>query len=270
MAVAPSLTFKDRFWHRQLGRPYRLNVHDHGDTGPVLILLHGLASSSATWDGLIPLLKDQYRCISIDLLGFGDSPKPQWYSYTIEEHIRAIEVAVNRLRLRQPFTLVGHSMGSLLATRFARLHPKRVGRLVLLSPPVYPPLGDITNRAARNRTSMYLRAYRFLRTHKRATLENVVRLSRILPQTKSMVIDRPTWIPFMRSLEQCVEHQTLISDIRVTHAPTDIFYGNFDEVIVPYNVRQLTRIREVTLHPLAVNHVVGKRYATAVARVLAV
>jgi cis-3-alkyl-4-acyloxetan-2-one decarboxylase len=258
----------DIFWHKILKRPYRLHLIDHGGSGPVIIFLHGLASSSANWEPIIPLLRDKYRCITIDLVGFGDSPKPDWYRYTMEEHIRDINKTIKHLRIQRPFILVGHSLGSLLATRYARLNPRDVSRLVLLSPPVYAPLDTIDSRTARQRTSMYLRAYRFIRTHEVINYDNIIRLTRIIPAMKFLVLNEATWTPFIRSLEQCIENQTIIRDIVAVKAPVDIFYGIFDEVVVTYNVKQLAKIRDVTLYPLKVNHIVGKRYAVAVAKVL--
>jgi pimeloyl-ACP methyl ester carboxylesterase len=263
--------FVDVVWHKYLRRPYKLHTYDHGgvkSNRPIIIFLHGLASSSANWDPLIPLLTDKYRCISIDLAGFGDSPKPQWYKYTMDEHIHDIHRTIQALRLRQPFMLVGHSLGSLLATRYAREHQQQVKRLILLSPPVYAPVDSIENRAARQRTSMYLKAYRFIRTNKKVTLENIIRLSRIVPPMKFLVLNRATWIPLIRSLEQCIENQTIIEDIVKVKAPIDIFFGTFDEVVVPYNVKQLAKLHDVTLHPLKVNHAVTNRYAEAVSAVL--
>lgn len=255
-------------WHRYLRRPYRLHTYDHGGRGPVIIFLHGLGSSSANWDLLIPLLKKHYRCISMDLIGFGDSPKPQWYAYTMDEHLRDIRYTISKLRIRKSFTLIGHSLGSLLATRYARRYPNQIKRLILLSPPVYAPLGAIASRAARQRTSMYLKAYRFLRTNKRFTPDNIIKLTKIIPYFKFLSLDPSTWIPFIRSLEQCIENQTVVEDIKEVTAPIDIFFGTFDEVVVPYNVRQLASLRDVNLHPLTVSHEVSKRYAAAVAKLL--
>jgi pimeloyl-ACP methyl ester carboxylesterase len=259
---------KDKVLHRWLNRPYPLHTIDYGGDGPTMILLHGIASSSANWDYLLPLIRSSYHCISIDLLGFGDSPKPQWARYTMEEHCKAVEQAIKRLRIKPPFILVGHSLGSLLATRYARTHPGRVNRLVLLSPPVYSPLYTIKSRAARQRTLMYLKAYKFLRSNRPFSSENLNRLRRIFPQLKFLLLNEETWTPFIRTLEQCIENQTLIDDIRHVDVPTDVFYGILDEVVVPYNVKQLITIRELTLHPLNVSHAVTKRYAAAVAAVL--
>lgn len=261
-------TLFDILWHKYARRPYKLHTLDHGGKGPVIILLHGLASSSANWEPLIPLLKEKYHCISIDLVGFGDSPKPQWYQYNIDDHIRCIRRTIASLGLSEPFILVGHSMGSLLATRYARVLPKHVSRLVLLSPPVYGPLDHISSRVARSRTAMYLRAYKFLRSNKRVTPENMVRLSRIVPPLRTLILNHATWLPIIRSLEHCIEQQTIIQDIAQVQAPVDIFYGTLDEVVVPYNVRQLASLRDVHLHALKVNHAVNKRYAAAVANTL--
>lgn len=258
----------DTLWHKQLRRPYKLHVYDHGGSGPIIVFLHGLASSSANWDLLIPLLKNQYRCISIDLLGFGNSPKPQWYGYTMEDHLRSVHRTIRSLRLPPPFTLVGHSLGSLLATRYTRQHEKSVSCLVLLSPPAYPSLASIRSKAARGRTALFLKLYKFLRTHHRATPDNFARLNRMLPLPKSLKVNAETWIPFSRTLEHCIEQQTLIEDIIGVRVPIDIFYGLLDSVIIPYNIRQLESVRGVSLHPLRVDHNISKRYATAVADVL--
>ena len=53
-----------------------LNVDSDVGEGPVVVLVHGIASSSATFERVIPMLSDRHRCISLDLLGFGGSPAP--------------------------------------------------------------------------------------------------------------------------------------------------------------------------------------------------
>ena len=110
------------------------NVHYFVEgAGPDVIFLHGWASSSKMWAGLLPQLAANYRCWSLDLPGFGDSDKPaaSWYSipnYTlmILEFARLHELG--RLRL------VGHSMGGLIALDLGARHPERVERLVAINP----------------------------------------------------------------------------------------------------------------------------------------
>ncbi len=260
--------FQDTIIHKLLGRPYRLKVHDHGGSGPVIIMLHGIASASSNWDLLIPQLKKEYRCITVDLLGFGDSPKPQWLDYTTDDHVKSIHATIQSLHIRQPYILMGHSLGGILATRYARLHGRHIRRLILLSSPIYLPLEQLTNKRARRKTSVYLRAYRFLRTHKRITARNVARLARILPLPKAVVLNEDVWLPFIRSLENCIETQTLVNDLKNTTVPTTVFYGTFDEFIVQPNMKLLDSMTHITLRPLRVTHYVGKRYSRLVANEL--
>lgn len=259
----------DQWWHRSLGRPYRLHFTIHGEADkPTIVLLHGIAASSEDWGKLIPLLTPQYRCITIDLLGFARSPKPQWAVYSMEEHIRSIRHTIKRLPMNGPFILAGHSLGSLLATRYARSYPRQVNRLLLLSPPVYPPLAAIQKRSALRRTDLLIRLYRFMRTHPRMTPENLRRLSYIIPLPRSITTYPETWLPFFRTLERCIEQQTIMDDIRAIRAPTDIFYGSLDTVVVGDNVRLLARARDVHLHTFRGNHAIGRTYAKTVAAVL--
>src|SRR4051812_45359120 len=95
-------------------RPALLHVaHDSGE-GSVVVMIHGIASSSVTFERLIPLVEPRHRVIALDLLGFGESPAPENATYTIAEHEAALSRTLDRMRLREPFVLVGHSMGSLI------------------------------------------------------------------------------------------------------------------------------------------------------------
>lgn len=256
----------DRFWHKTLGRPYRLHTEPHGNpANPTIVLLHGIAASSEDFGKLIPLLTPYYYCVTIDLLGFAKSPKPQWANYTMEQHVSSIAYTINKLRLSRTFILAGHSLGSFLATRYARQHSPRVSRLLLLSPPVYPPLSDITAKVALRRTDALMRLYKFLRTHPRMTPENMRRLSYIAPLPRSITTHPQTWLPFHRSLEHCIEQQTITADITAIKAPVDVFYGSLDAVVVPHNVKSLAKLTDVRLHTFRGKHSIGSTYVTAIA-----
>lgn len=112
-----------------------LHIAEERGEVPTVLLLHGIASSSVTFHHVIPLLERTHRCIAIDLLGFGESPAPEWADYTLADHVAASERTVASLRLREPFTVVGHSMGALIGARYAARRQKRVAKLVMVSPP---------------------------------------------------------------------------------------------------------------------------------------
>ncbi|MBC7868587.1 alpha/beta hydrolase [Candidatus Saccharibacteria bacterium] len=134
------------------------SVKDFGGSGNVIILLHGFLSSSKYWNHLQPSLTDEgYRVIAIDLLGFGNAPKPRYSTYSYQEHIAHLDVVFEQLKLDKPFILIGHSMGALLATRYAVLHPDRVSSLALLHPPLYKDIEE--TRKSLRQTG---RLYRFL------------------------------------------------------------------------------------------------------------
>jgi pimeloyl-ACP methyl ester carboxylesterase len=259
----------DGLWHHIFRRPYRLHAEVHGHPGkPAVILLHGIAASSDDWGKLVPLLTPKYQCITIDLLGFAKSPKPQWARYTMEDHVRSIAHTVSALHIDGKFILIGHSLGSLLATRYARKHTRQIEWLVLLSPPVYPPLASIGKRSAYYRTNWLLKLYRFLRTHPRMTPANMRRLSYIIPLPRSITTYPETWVSFHRSLESCIEQQTIERDIRDTKVPIDIFYGTLDALVVGHNVHKLAKQKDVQVHMFRGQHSISRAYAGHVAALL--
>jgi pimeloyl-ACP methyl ester carboxylesterase len=265
-------TLFDIFWHRSLRRPYQLHVVHHGNhRKPTVVFLHGIAASGEDWRPFIDVFSAQYHCVLIDLLGFGQSPKPQWCSYTMDDHMRSLYHTMNKLHLGKRFTLVGHSLGSLLASRYATEHQSSLARLILLSPPVYPPLDSITDRRARRLTGLLLAGYDFVCRNPRITPSALQRLGRILPLPKSMVrrLQQPgIWIPFRRTLQECIEQQTILDDVAKLTVPTDVYYGSADRVVINSNVEVLGKNPAVTLHKFNGTHDINQAYAEVVAATL--
>jgi pimeloyl-ACP methyl ester carboxylesterase len=130
----------------------------------VVVLVHGIASSYITFENLIPLLGANHRVIAVDLLGFGASSAPASATFTLEEHVGYLRRTLAGLHLPEPYVLVGHSMGSLSASRYAAMYADKLAGLVLVSPPIYLPpelVGDPLDRTA---MTVYRRVYDFLIT----------------------------------------------------------------------------------------------------------
>ncbi|MFD9431900.1 alpha/beta fold hydrolase [Streptomyces sp. NPDC060002] len=114
---------------------------EHGDIhvrqdgprdAPVLLLIHGSASSSRSWDALVPLLATRHRVIRIDLPGHGRSAEPAGGDYAIPEQGRRIGMALDRLGVEHAL-VVGHSSGGYAATALAEQRPDLVTALALIN-----------------------------------------------------------------------------------------------------------------------------------------
>jgi pimeloyl-ACP methyl ester carboxylesterase len=230
------------------------------------VLIHGVASSSVTFQNVLPLIEDSHRCIAIDLLGFGESPIPENSEYTLADHAAAIERTIASLRIREPFTLVGHSMGSLIGARYAARFPKRVSKLVLVSPPVYLDPAELSDRVERTQLDLHMKAYKFFRENKDFTLKRARIVERFLPIPKAMDINEQNWIPFVKSLQNSIESQTTISDLAAVKAPIEVVYGDLDEFHSEGVLRIVARMSGVTVHKVrGTDHLIGKRLARVVA-----
>lgn len=253
---------------RLLGFGRRRLLHVAGDegSGPAVILVHGIASSSVTFSNLVPLLTDRHRVISIDILGHGESPSPKGATYRIGEHVEWLERTIRSLRISGDFVIVGHSLGALIVSRLARVHPARISRVVLVSPPIYlrpEEIGDPLERATMN---AYLRAYEYLRLNKDFTMKRAASIARLMPIRNALEVTERNWDAFVLSLENCIESQTTVSDIAGIQSPVEIVYGALDQFIVPGGMRIVRNMRHVTMHRVELNdHVVRKRLAREVA-----
>jgi pimeloyl-ACP methyl ester carboxylesterase len=252
-----------RLWPRRL--PV-LHIADQRGEGPPVVLIHGIASSAVTFQNVFPLIEGSHRSIAIELLGFGGSPAPDWAEYTVEEHAAALHRTIRSLRLREPFTLVGHSMGALIGARYAARYPKRVAKLVQVSPPIYLSPGELSDPFDRTRMDFYLRAYEYLRRNKEFTLRHAQVVQRLLPIRKAMDITERTWTPFVKSLKNSIESQTTISDLAAIRVPVEVVYGDLDEFHSDGGMKIVERLNGVTVHRVAgSDHLIGKRLARVVA-----
>lgn len=97
--------------------------------GPPLILLHGLAASARWWSRVVPALSERHRVHAIDLPSFGASGHGVRFRL---EQIPGRLVEFMDERGIERASVIGHSMGGLIAGRLAADHPGRVDRLVLV------------------------------------------------------------------------------------------------------------------------------------------
>ncbi len=111
--------------------------------GRPVILVHGWVGSWRYWIPTLQVLQNKYRVYALDLYGFGDSAKvPKQYS--LEQQIALLDDFMRQLGIPKA-AMIGHGLGALVVTEFARRFPDRVPRLLIASAPLYDP-GNLDRR----------------------------------------------------------------------------------------------------------------------------
>ena len=104
-------------------------------TGTPVIMIHGIAASLHDWDELIPdLTKHGYASYALDLLGHGDSPKPNLRTYQMDWVFEHFVNWMQSLHLTEPAIIIGHSLGGYLALEYARRASASTRGLILVNP----------------------------------------------------------------------------------------------------------------------------------------
>ncbi|TVP92294.1 MAG: alpha/beta hydrolase [Pseudomonadaceae bacterium] len=128
---------------------HRLHYTDQGQ-GPAVLLIHGLGSSSLDWEYQLPALTQDYRVLTLDMLGHGQSDKPI-HGYSIQAFADDTLAFIQHMALHQPH-IVGISMGGMIAFQLAVDHPDIPASLTIInSGPEVVPRGFADYRMAAKR-----------------------------------------------------------------------------------------------------------------------
>jgi acyl transferase domain-containing protein/acyl-CoA synthetase (AMP-forming)/AMP-acid ligase II/dienelactone hydrolase len=131
---SPSLDLPMREEYIEM-REMRLCLCEWGDPdGEIVLLLHGILEQGAAWEQTAqPLAAQGYRVVAPDLRGHGYSAKSPHGAYRLLDFLGDLDGIVAHLN-RQPMALVGHSLGSAIASLYASARPETVRSLVLVEP----------------------------------------------------------------------------------------------------------------------------------------
>lgn len=257
----------DRFIHKWLRVPYALYVAAYKKPAKpqvTLVLIHGIGNTNKTWSGLVSQLPENVRVIAIDLLGFGQSPRPDWAMYDTKTQARSVIATLVKQRIYGKVIIVGHSLGSLVAIEVARRYNPIVSRLILCSPPLYktdqkqrenPPIADKTLRR------MYAKVIKhpslFLRL---ARLAKRYRLS-----DKTSNINNENLVTYMATLEAAIINQTSLADAQNLRLPITVIRGRLDPLVVPANLKALASSNSrISLKTISTGHELNQKYFQAI------
>ncbi len=239
--------------------PYKLHVSTYGSRKkPVIVLFHGLNTDSGNWTEVVGELKADFRVVALDLLGFGQSPKPDYIDYDPQDHIRSIHYSLTKQKIDTPFILVGHSMGAVLAMHYASTYGSSVNHIILCSLPFYKN-NQFDSKASgwratiSDKTLLYI--YDQLLRWPNLTIGGAQFLQMIKRDRTLYNLNKDSWYPFAQSLRNTIEAPSLGDIARSITIPVDIVYGKADPLMNTANLKMFARAnKNVHLHEVRSSH----------------
>jgi len=110
---------------------YRMGGGQGAGGGDAILLLHGIAATSATWRDVMSRLASRFLVVAPDLLGHGESDKPEG-DYSLGAHASFVRDLLRALGIERA-TVVGHSFGGGVVMQLSYQHPHLCKRVVLVS-----------------------------------------------------------------------------------------------------------------------------------------
>lgn len=263
----------DTIIHRWASVPYRLHtqtIQDPKRPRACVLLIHGIGVSSSAWDKVTAKLPGDVHITTVDLLGFGLSPRPTWAQYDAKRQAQSIIRSYAKLRLRGPVIVVGHSLGALVAVEMARMRPRLVQSLVLCSPPFYTDKAR-TSKKLPTSDEILKNIYRAIQIYP----DQFVKISAVAAKYK--LINRGFQVSdenihaYMSALEASIVNQTALADIQTLKQPIQLLYGTLDPVVVTRRLKRLeASMPNVNIKSVIAAHEIKGPYVTVAARAIVV
>lgn len=239
----------------------RTNRRVRGATATI-VLIHGIGNTGDSWQDVIKVLPKTVNVISIDLLGFGHSPKPK-INYNVRIQAQSVFLTLLKLRVRRPIILIGHSMGSLVSIELARYFPLPIKGLILCAPPLYRNKKEITSRLAPEKvlTATYKKLVQDAKKHPTRYTKLADSISGTKLASTEFTVDDQILPAYLDSIINGVIPQTSLTDIKKIKQPIKIIYGALDPLVVPANIQRLARqCHHITADKVLASHEVTKAY----------
>lgn len=214
-------------------------------SGPTIVLLHGFLSSSQYFKTLGRQLARDQRVIAIDLLGHGKSPRSTNRDYSFEAQLAALEATLADF---DHFTLLGHSMGTLLAMRYASAHQDQIDHLILINPPMFASYEQA--RESIVDTGRFYRAMMFSRY--RRLLWRGLKLTPRFAHGRRPVVSSSDLLKVPhtardQSLHDIIMPTNFFDEIEPLAVPTLVIVGERDRTVYRENLRDWQAPSHVTL-----------------------
>lgn len=250
------------------GQPLRMAYMDVAPTsspnGKTVLLFHGKNFNAAYWKNVIVRLASEgYRVIAPDQIGFGKSSKPDIH-YSFDFMSETNRELLDRLNISK-VVVIGHSMGGMLAIRFARLYPDRTSRLILENPigledyrlsiPPVPLQKIYDNEMRQNVQSIRSFLKRYVVEWEPALYEPFV-------ETRSRIMlsgEFPRWARCSALTYRMIYEQPVVYELPSIKVPTLLVIGQKDRTVAGRGFAPKEAVKDLGQYP-----VLGRKAAQAI------
>ena len=145
-----------------------------GDSGPLVVMIHGFPDFWYSWNEQIKALQSTHRVAAMDLRGYNRSDKPKGLdNYAIPKLVSDVAAVIRDMGEKKA-VIVGHDWGGMVAWQFAMTKPEMTDRLAVLNLPHPKGLNrELANNPDQQRNSQYARAFQLPGAHKLLTAERL-------------------------------------------------------------------------------------------------
>ena len=117
----------------------KLQFWDYGqDEKPPVLLVHGGLDHARNWDWVARALREDYHVYALDLRGHGNSAWAPGAAYSMAELVLDVSVLADIIS-KEPFRIVGHSLGGMITLHYSGLYPNRVHKAISIEGLGFPP-----------------------------------------------------------------------------------------------------------------------------------
>jgi len=209
---------------------------DEGENkNQAVVFIHGLASYMPAWGKNIPILKNHFRCIPIDLPGYGKSSKKN-YSVSMDFYADTIIDFLDKLKLEQ-VTLAGHSMGGHISIFTALKYPDRIGKLILVSPAGFETFKDSESQILKDFMTVDLLLNNSVEQLKQNVLINFYKMpedAKFMIEDRIAIKDAKDFklysLAVVKSLHAMLD-PPVFDNLKLIKQPTLVLFGENDSLI---------------------------------------
>jgi pimeloyl-ACP methyl ester carboxylesterase len=231
--TGPAASYKNYTTH--LSNGIEISYCDEGKGAMTLLFIHGLGSNKKCWRKNIEVVKHQFRCIAIDLPGYGASSKGD-YSYDMAFFATVVRDFAQQLHLDR-IVLVGHSMGGQIAVTAQLQAPGFAEQLVLIAPAGFETFNHTEKQIVR---SFYSPALLMalpqdqIRRNFEINFYVFPRDAEFMIQDRFRMQETDEYERYCKMIPKCVMgmiDQPIFDSLPSINVPTSVIYGKNDRLI---------------------------------------